>query len=189
MKKISVSRLACLTAERIHTFYRNPASENKFFGLHATVIKAGARTKKLLCMTNMALNRGKKYFITFDEVVVEGDCAHLYIRKTARKGSKPYHLEKSKAQVGLLATFFELSDKKLFTVRRLLDHGYKSNMVDLNGLDLIYILDYNGKEYDIVPNEQSCLDWADAKMEAVDDECKAVAFDSSPLPEVSEWEM
>lgn len=189
MKKISVSRLACLSAESIHAFYRNPSSENKFFGLHKTVIAEGVKTKKNLCMTNMALHRGKEYFITFDEVCVTSDCAYLYIRKTARKGSKPYHLEKSKAQVGLLASFFELSDKKLFTVRRLLDHGYKSNTVDLNGLTLVYILDYNGKEYDVVPDEQSCLDWAHAKMQAVDDECKAVAFDSLPLPEVSEWGM
>ena len=189
MKKISVSRLACLTAERIHTFYRNPPLETKFFGLHKTVLAEGADTKKNLCMTNMALSRGKEYFITFDEVIVEEWVAYLYIRKTARKGSKPYHLAKSKAQVGLLAAFFELSDKKLFTVRRLLDHGYKSNTVDLYHYKCVFVLDYNGKEYDIVPNEQSCLDWADAKMEAVDDECKAVAFDSLPLPEVSEWEM
>ena len=189
MNRISVSRLACLSAKRICQYYRNPALENKFYGLHNTVLAEGISTDKLLGMSCMSEYKGKKYYITFDEVVLREGVAYLYVRKIARKGSKPQHLAKCQMQVGLLAAFLELSAGRLTTVKRIVDHGYKRNSIDLQAYKIVYVLDYNGTEYDVMPNTVACLGWAHAKMLSLGLESNAVAFDKLPLPEVVSLEM
>ena len=184
MKRISVTRLACLTAARIYKYYREPSAERKFYGLRKTVVEAGPTTDRLLSMSNMAIHKDRRYYITFDEVIIRDDVAYLYTRKVARNGSKPSHLTKCQTQVGLLAAFFELSSMRMCTVKRLVEHGYKSNNIDLRPYKLVYVLDYNGQEYDIMPNSIACLGWAHAKMQAVDSEAGASIFDQLPLPEV-----
>ena len=188
MKKISVSRLVSMSAEKINGFYLSPSSERKFKGIHPSVRAEGRSSPKLLCLSSMASHKNKDYYLTFDEVVDTGDLVYLYIRRVAKKGTPASHLEKSKVLVGMMATFFSQSDQVLHTVRRLVDHGYPRRLINLAERDCVFILDYNGVQYDIVPNIKKCLAWADAKMMAVNDECKASAFDSLPLPEVEAYE-
>ena len=186
MKKIAVSRLACLQARQINKFYRNPGLEKKFLGLSNSVIQAGADTDRLLAMSTMAQHNGFEFYLTFDEAIQSHDVTYLIIRKTARKASKDVHLVKCLNQVALLRAYFELSDGRLATVRRLVDAGYKRNTIELEGKPVVYVLDYNGVFYDVATSDEY-LDWGERKLVAVDLPTTAADMDAEPMIAPTYW--
>lgn len=189
MKKMSVTRLVTLSTEHIHGFYRNPGSEVKFQGLHHLVVEAGVDTDRNLCMATKVDYRGKELYVTFDEVIISEGVAYCIMRKTARPSNSGKHLDRCKLLVAALASAFELGNKKLSTVRRLTESGYKLQRLNLTELPRVYVLDYNGKGYDIVADEPMCLLWMEAKLNAAHKPLTAKDFDKSIPPTVYSWAM
>ena len=189
MNRMSVSRLVNMSAAKIHYLYTNPAQDSTFKGIHKSVEAEGRGSARLMCMSAMATYKDKRYYFTVDEVTQDEDGVIVCtIKKTARTNSKIDHFEKSLTYVSMIATMFELSDKKLCTVKRLVDRGYKFNKIDVADCVCVFVLDYNGKRYDVVPDALACLDWAHAKMQAVGNSKDAAAFDSLPFPEAAYYE-
>jgi len=183
MRHMAIARLVSLSAKQIHAFYSDPKGEKKFEGLHKNVAEAGADTDRFLSVSSMATVRGKDYYITFDEVILKGDIAYCIMRKEAK------NLDQSKVLVGCLASVFNQSLMRLSTVKRLVEAGYKRRVLDLTTYDCVFVLAFGSQLYDVVADEDSCLQWLHAKMNAADSKTASAAFDRHPLPEVVTWEM
>ena len=189
MNRMSVSRLVNMSAAKIHYLYHNPEKDRPFKGIHKSVADEGRGSAKLMCLSAMATYKDKSYYFTVDEVTFEEDVIICNIKKTSQEQSKIDHFKKTLTYVGVLAAMFELSDKKLCTVKRLVDEGYKFNKVEAADLACVFVLEYNGKKYDVVPDMDACLEWAHAKMQAVGTGPAAVTFDLLPFPEVEYYEI
>lgn len=185
MKRMSVTRLVKMPAAQINHFYRNPTELQKFTGLHPVVLAAGKNTTRYLCMSTQVEYRGKELYITFDEVIIKDGTAYCIMRKTAR----PEHLNINKLIVGMMGAAFELGNKRLSTVRRLTEAGYRLHRVNLADLPRVYVLDYHGRCFDIVADEPMCLHWMKDKLNAANNAEAARAFDLATPPDIYTWDM
>lgn len=189
MKKMSVTRLVRMSTAQINHCYRNPGLEERFLGLHPMVVEAGAATDRLLCMSTQVQYGGKELYVTFDEVVLKEGVAYCILRKTARPNSKPAYLESCKLAVGMLGAAFEAGNKRLSTVRRIVEAGYTFNRLNLSNVPRVYVLDYNGKQYDIVADEPMCLRWMVEKLDAANSAATAADFDTYIPPSIYSWDI
>jgi len=179
-----------MSAAKIQHFYKNPGVEKRMSKLHSSVDEVSRHTDRLLAMSNMLVVDGLQFYLTFDEVVIDGNTAYCIVRKHPRKGTKEFHFLKCKHQVAVMGALFEESNKKLATVKVLTDSGFKLQQVDLNDKDLVFVLEYGEECLDIVSNIPLQVQWAIDKMTAINGKVKdAQSFDAKEFPSNVSWDL
>lgn len=177
MNRMSVTRLVKLPTVVLCDLYTSPHKERKPLGLLPAIAQIPRNTRRLLAMSKLVVHEGINFYVTFDEVVLDGNKAYCYIYRGALAKAKKAHIFKSQVAVGLLGVLFEKSDKRLRTVRVLLQHGFNHQEVDLSGYECHYRVAYDTRTYEVTANAKRYLDWAVAKMHAADFLCTAEVFD------------
>lgn len=144
----------------------------------------------MLAVSNMLAVDGIQVYLTFDEVIMSDDIAYCVIRKQPRKGSSAFHLSKCKHQVALLGALFEASNRQLVTVRALVEEGFTMHKVCLKDKHLVFVLAYGDDHYDIISDHLEQLQWAVAKMAAINGTLQeAQAFDGKLFPSNTSWDL